>query len=120
MQKQNIFNDLKLRVSYGVTGNSSGIDAFNSQLLYGLQGQFYNAGVWDNAIVPAQANNPDLKWEEVSTVNIGLDFTILKNKLSGSIDYYQKKTTDMLFPISRICFTCSGRKYCSEWRRFRK
>lgn len=99
MQQQDIFNDLKLRVSYGVTGNSGGIDAFNSQLLYRLQGQFYNAGVWDNAIVPAQANNPDLKWEEVSTVNIGLDFTILKNKLSGSIDYYQKKTTDMLFPI---------------------
>lgn len=100
MQKQNLFNDLKLRLSYGVSGNSGGVGPYNAQLLYGLQGTYYNAGVFDNAIVPAQANNPDLQWEEVKTTNVGFDFTILKNKLSGSIDWYKKETTDMIFPIS--------------------
>lgn len=100
MQNQNLFNDLKLRVSYGVSGNSAGVGPYNAQLLYGLQGTYYNGGVFDNAIVPAQANNPDLQWEEVTTKNVGLDFTILKSKLSGSIDWYKKETTDMIFPIS--------------------
>lgn len=100
MADQKVFDDLKLRLSYGVTGNSGGINAYNSQLLYGLQGQYYNGGVFDNAIVPSQANNPDLKWEEVATTNIGVDFTILKNKLSGSVDLYKKKTSDMLFFIT--------------------
>jgi TonB-dependent starch-binding outer membrane protein SusC len=100
MQSQNLFNDLKLRVSYGVSGNSAGVGPYNAQLLYGLQGTYYNGGIFDNAIVPAQANNPDLQWEEVTTKNVGLDFTILKSKLSGSIDWYKKETTDMIFPIS--------------------
>jgi iron complex outermembrane receptor protein len=100
MQGQNLFNDLKLRVSYGVSGNSGGVGPYNAQLLYGLQGTYYNGGIFDNAIVPAQANNPDLQWEEVTTKNVGLDFTILKSKLSGSIDWYKKETTDMIFPIS--------------------
>ena len=95
-----LINDLKLRASYGVSGNSGGVNAYNSQLIYGLQGTYYNAGVFDNAIVPSQANNPDLKWEEVATTNLGLDFTILNNKISGSIDWYKKKTSDMIFPIS--------------------
>ena len=100
MQNQNLFSDLKLRVSYGVSGNSGGVGPYNAQLLYGLQGTYYNGGVFDNAIVPAQANNPDLQWEEVTTKNVGLDFTILKSKLNGSIDWYKKETTDMIFPIS--------------------
>ena len=100
MDGQNLFDDLKLRASYGVSGNSGGVGPYNAQLLYGLQGTYYNAGVFDNAIVPAQANNPDLRWEEIKTINTGLDFTILKNKLSGSFDWYKKKTTDMIFPIA--------------------
>lgn len=100
MKSQQLFNDLKLRVSYGVSGNSAGVGPYNSQLIYGLRGTYYNAGVFDNAIVPAQASNPDLQWEELTTTNAGIDFTILKNKLSGSIDWYKKRTTDMLFGIS--------------------
>ncbi len=100
MQNQKLFSDLKLRASYGVSGNSAGIDAYNSQLIYKLLGTYYNAGVFDNAIVPAQGSNPDLQWEEITTINAGLDFTILKNKLTGSIDWYKKRTTDMIFPIA--------------------
>jgi len=100
MQKQNIFNDLKLRFSYGVTGNSGGIGAYTSKLIYGITGTYYNNGVQENAYGPIQGSNPDLQWEEVATTNVGLDFTILKNKISGSLDWYSKKTTDMLFNYS--------------------
>ena len=99
MQGQRLFDDLKVRLSYGVSGNSAGVGPYNAQLLYGLQGTYYNAGVFDNAIVPAQANNPDLQWEEVTTSNVGIDFAILNSKLTGSIDWYKKETTDMIFPI---------------------
>jgi TonB-dependent starch-binding outer membrane protein SusC len=100
MSNVKLINDLKIRASYGVSGNSGGVNAYNSQLIYGLQGTYYNAGVFDNAIVPSQANNPDLKWEEVATTNLGIDFAILNNKITGSIDWYKKKTSDMIFPIS--------------------
>jgi len=100
MKKQDFVSDLKLRLSYGVSGNSGGVGPYNSQLIYGLRGTYYNNGVFDNAIVPAQSSNPDLKWEEIATFNAGLDFTIWKSKLSGTLDFYQKKTTDMLFGIS--------------------
>lgn len=97
MQNQKIFNDLKLRFSYGVTGNSGGIGAYTSKLIYGITGTYYNNGVQENAYGPIQGSNPDLQWEEVATTNVGLDFTILKNKISGSLDWYNKNTTDMLF-----------------------
>ncbi|MBL7739949.1 MAG: TonB-dependent receptor [Chitinophagaceae bacterium] len=97
MKDQNIFNDLKLRFSYGVTGNSGGIGAYTSKLIYGITGTYYNNGVQDNAYGPIQGSNPDLQWEEVATTNVGIDFTILRNKLSGSLDWYNKNTTNMLF-----------------------
>ncbi|MEO8404095.1 MAG: SusC/RagA family TonB-linked outer membrane protein, partial [Chitinophagaceae bacterium] len=97
MEGQSIFNELKLRASYGVAGNSQGIGAFTSKLVYGITGTYYNNGVQDAAYGPVQGSNPDLKWEKTATINIGLDFTILKNKISGSLDWYDKKTTGMLF-----------------------
>jgi len=97
MQDQKIFNDLKLRFSYGVTGNSGGIGAYTSKLVYGITGTYYNNGVQENAYGPIQGSNPDLQWEEVATTNVGLDFTIFNNKISGTLDWYNKNTTDMLF-----------------------
>ena len=97
MDNQKIFSDLKLRGSYGVTGNSQGIGAFTSKLVYGISGTYYNNGVQAAAYGPIQGSNPDLQWEKTATTNIGLDFSILKGKLSGSIDWYNKNTTGMLF-----------------------
>ncbi|MBO9660394.1 MAG: SusC/RagA family TonB-linked outer membrane protein, partial [Chitinophagaceae bacterium] len=76
------------------------VGPYNSQLIYGLRGTYYNAGVFDNAIVPAQANNPNLQWEELSTLNAGADFALLNNRLTGSFDWYKKRTTNMLFGVS--------------------
>ena len=97
MKNQSVFSDLKLRASYGVTGNSGGIGAYTSKLIYGITGTYYNNGVQAAAYGPIQGSNPDLKWEEVATTNIGLDFGILKGKVTGSIDWYNKNTTGMLF-----------------------
>jgi iron complex outermembrane receptor protein len=100
MDNQKIFSDLKLRVSYGVTGNSEGIGPFNSKLVYGITGTYYNNGILDNAYGPLQGANPDLRWEKTSTSNIGVDFSLFKGILSGSIDVYEKLTKDMLFQYS--------------------
>ncbi len=97
METQNIFSDLKLRASYGVTGNSEGIGPFNSKLVYGITGTYYNNGILDNAYGPLQGANPDLRWEKTSLSNIGIDFALFKGILSGSIDVYEKLTNDMLF-----------------------
>ena len=100
MENQNIFSDLKLRASYGVTGNSEGIGPFNAKLVYGITGSYYNNGILDNSYGPLQGANPDLRWEKTSLSNIGIDFAIFKGILSGSIDVYEKLTKDMLFQYS--------------------
>ncbi|WP_163407277.1 SusC/RagA family TonB-linked outer membrane protein [Flavobacterium ajazii] len=100
MKNQGIFTDLKLRASYGETGNSSGFNAYTAQFISGSLGTFYYNGQQIGAYGPNQAANPDLKWEKTATANIGLDFTILKGRVSGSVDLYDKKTTDMIFNYS--------------------
>ncbi len=97
MQNQGFFSDLKLRGSWGVTGNSSGFNAYTAQFISGSLGTFYYNGLQIGAYGPNQAANPDLKWEKTATANIGLDFSILKGKVTGSVDVYDKKTTDMIF-----------------------
>ena len=97
MKGQNLFSDLKLRASYGITGNAFGVGPYDAQFIMGTQGTYYYNGSNLAALGATIAANPDLQWEEVATTNIGLDFTILKGKLGGSVDVYQKKTTEMIF-----------------------
>ncbi|MRX69763.1 iron complex outermembrane recepter protein [Flavobacterium resistens] len=100
MANQEIFTDLKLRASWGQTGNSSGFNAYTAQFISGSLGTFYYNGQQVGAYGPNQAANPDLNWEKTATANIGLDFTVLKGKLSGSVEVYDKKTTDMIYNYS--------------------
>jgi iron complex outermembrane receptor protein len=97
MQDQKLFSDLKFRASYGVTGNSSGFNAYTAQFISGSLGTFYYNGQQIGAYGPNQAANPDLKWEKTATTNIGVDFAILNGKVTASVDLYDKKTTDMIF-----------------------
>jgi TonB-dependent starch-binding outer membrane protein SusC len=82
--------DLKLRASWGITGNQD-FPAGASQLLYTLSSG--NPATFQQA----QIANPNLKWESTTTFNVGLDFSIL-GKINGSIDYFNKATKDILFP----------------------
>ena len=102
MADQKIFDELKIRAGYGVSGNSLGFDAFTSIVRYGSSGRFYYNGNYITGLLPVQNENPDLKWESTAMTNIGLDFSVLKNKISGSIDYYVKNTSDLIYsyPVS--------------------
>jgi iron complex outermembrane receptor protein len=100
MKSQTLFDDLKLRVGYGQTGNAIGFNPYTPLILYGSTGKFYYNGSYTNAIGPTQNPNPNLKWETTGTLNGGIDFSILKGRLSGSVDLYNKKTTDMIFTVA--------------------
>lgn len=98
MKKFHRLDDLKLRVGYGVSGNSLGFDAFTAILRYGATGWFTNSAGNQVHTLGAVANaNPDLKWEKTAMFNIGMDFSILKNRLSGTIEWYDKNTKDLIY-----------------------
>ncbi|MBO9203850.1 MULTISPECIES: SusC/RagA family TonB-linked outer membrane protein [Niastella] len=96
MQHQQVIEDLKLRVGYGVTGNPPSI-AFLSQALLGFGSYIYNNGGWIQVLEPATNPNPSIKWEEKHESNFGLDFSLLKGRLSGNIDYYIRKIKGLLY-----------------------
>ncbi|MFT4204441.1 MAG: SusC/RagA family TonB-linked outer membrane protein [Chitinophagaceae bacterium] len=97
MDNLSIFSDLKLRVSYGQTGNAFGFGAYTAKQLYNSYGTYYNNAVYETAIGATQGSNPDLKWEITSTSNLGLDFGLFRGKITGSLDIYEKITTNMIF-----------------------
>lgn len=97
LAESDVVNDLKLRVGYGVVGNQDGINPYNSIALYGRGDEFFDNGVWRNTYTSKQNANPLLKWEETASLNFGVDFSLYSDRVSGSVDYYVKKTSDMLF-----------------------
>jgi iron complex outermembrane receptor protein len=106
MDNVRLFDDLKLRVGYGVTGNSLGFDPLIAQVQYGITGRAYTNGSVLDGIGPTQNPNPDLQWESTATTNIGADFSLLKGLLSGSLDYYIKTTSNLIwsYPVSATQF----------------
>lgn len=88
MQDISWISDLKLRASSGKLGNQSGLRDYNSLAIYNPLGTLLRYG------------NPDLKWETTNQNNIGLDLSMLKNKISISVDYFKKTTSDLLLPLS--------------------
>ncbi len=94
-------NQLKVRLSYGVTGNQS-INPYSTFSMYGSSESLYYAdgsGNTERAFSVTNLSNNSLKWEKTASWNVGLDFSLLKSRLSGTLDIYQKKTSDLL--ISR-------------------
>jgi iron complex outermembrane receptor protein len=93
------FNNLKLRLGWGKTGNQdfpsgAALDRFRFT---------------EQSIVQDNVGNPDLKWEETSTVNLGLDFAILDYRVSGSVDYFRRNTSNLLFNFPTIQPAPAGR-----------
>ncbi|MGQ1948255.1 SusC/RagA family TonB-linked outer membrane protein [Geofilum sp. OHC36d9] len=98
----NVFDDLKFRIGYGVSGNSLGFDAYTAIQTYGASGWFSytdkNGNILDYRTLAATSNaNPDLKWERTSMLNIGMDFGFLKNRITGTLEYYDKGTEDLIY-----------------------
>ena len=96
MKNVSWLEELKLRAGYGVTGNQD-FDNYRSLFLMATSGLFYSNGKWYNTYVPASNANPDLGWEKKSEFNIGIDWSVLKGRLGGTIDYYYRLTTDLLY-----------------------
>lgn len=89
-------NNLKLRAGYGVTGNSGFANYASLVTLSGGGIYLFPTNEYLQTYGPSRNPNPDLRWEKKQETNIGLDFTILNNKLTGSIDVYKRKTKDLL------------------------
>jgi iron complex outermembrane receptor protein len=90
-------SDLKIRAGYGITGNQDGLQPYKSLELYEAKGTYYNNGDLSTAFRVAQNANPNLKWEETAMLNVGLDFSLFNGRVGGTIEWYDKKTSDMLY-----------------------
>lgn len=90
-------SDLKLRVGYGITGNQDGLKPYKSLELYQAYGTYYNGEGSATAFRITQNANPNLKWEQTAMFNVGLDFQLFNGRFGGTIEYYDKKTSDMLY-----------------------
>ena len=96
MEDLSFINNLKLRAGFGITGVIPN-DSYQSLTRLKYEDNFYNDGEWVKGLVPASNPNPNLRWEKSREVNIGFDYSILDNRISGSVDVYDKKTTDLLW-----------------------
>jgi iron complex outermembrane receptor protein len=100
MKDQKIFSTLKLRAGYGVTGNQQGLGPQRSLQLVGASGIAYFGGEPITNFVITQNANADLQWETKNQTNVGIDFGILNNKLTGTIEAYTSTTKNLLFNYS--------------------
>jgi len=92
-------NSLKLRASYGVTGNQPG-SSYISLQRFTRTGNFFYNGAFGPSYGPQSNPNPDLKWETKAEIDFGFDFSMLNNKLSGTFDYYNRTTTDLILGVN--------------------
>lgn len=97
MRNQKIFDNLKLRAGYGISGNAMGFDVYSSYNTYGASGTFVYDGKTYRTYAATKNANPDLKWESTGMLNVGLDFAFLKGRLNGTIEVYNKKTKDLIW-----------------------
>jgi len=96
-------NDLKIRGSVGWSSKDANSDYYGAQAEYGLiTGASYNGNSY---LSMSQPGNTDLDWEKTVTYDLGLDATLLNRRIDLTLDYYYKKTTDMLFPSDVPAYT---------------
>ena len=91
-----IFQSLKPRISYGVTGRSD-FNAYQSIATYSGYSAYLIDGQWINGYAPSLNANPDLAWEKSKAFNIGLDCVTLNIRLRGSIEYFDRRSEDLLY-----------------------
>jgi iron complex outermembrane receptor protein len=102
MKNQNLLSDLKLRLGYGITGQQNlgtGDYPYMAKYQYSKPGANYYWGDEKVQLIRPNAYDSELKWEETTTYNIGLDYGFLGNRISGAVDLYYRKTNDMLNEI---------------------
>lgn len=106
MQNQDVFSYLKLRASYGELGNNGGIGSFPYQFVF--QGANPNGIVLSpvegnpSILPPTTLPDPALQWEKTASTNFGVDFDMFNGALSGSVDYYNKESIDLLYNVPAV------------------
>ena len=98
MKQLDWLSNLKLRLSYGVTGNNS-VGNYATQLTVGGPVYYPFGSTYAQGNYPSGIVDKDLKWEKAHEVNVGLDFGFLNDRIRGSIDFYNKKSTDLLYNV---------------------
>ena len=108
MDNLSLLSTLKIKAGYGVTGTEPQ-NMYMSQNTLSIGDYVYYNGAWMKIIRPNSNHNPDLKWELKKETNIGLEFGLFNNRLSGDINYYYRKSTDLLWnytvPVPPFMFT---------------
>lgn len=107
MKQQHVFDNLKLRMGYGVSGNALGFGAYSAVSTYGSQGSVftYQGNSWAT-LGATKLANPDLKWETTGMFNVGIDYALWRNRINGSLEFYHKKTRDLIwnYPVSEVIY----------------
>lgn len=96
MEDLDVINELKFRVGYGITGNQ-GIDEYQSLVLLSTGGVYPQDGTYYQTYGAANNPNPDLKWEQKAELNVGIDFGLLNRRITGSLDFFNRNTKDLLY-----------------------
>lgn len=97
-QNLTAISDLKLRLSYGVTGNT-GLSPYQTLFALTPINTVYNDQLYVGQLTGAQLTNPNLKWESTGQFNAGVDIAVLRNRFSLTFDYYRKNTRDLLATV---------------------
>ena len=92
-------NELKLRVGYGVTGNNDFGSGYTVRT-YKANDMYPTNGIWQPGYGSTRNINPDLKWEEKTELNLGIDYGFFNNRIYGKFDWYKRKVNDMLFEVA--------------------
>lgn len=103
LKNSKVISDLKLRGSYGITGQQDGIGIYSYLNVYNISDgeAMYQFGDEFYSMYRPASYNPKLRWEQTATTNLGLDFGFINNRITGSIDVYQKKTKDLLNRVAQ-------------------
>lgn len=89
--------DLKLRMSYGLTGNQENLEPYSYKTLYSPSGNYLLNGNVGTSFGVTQEGNPDLKWEVRKSFNVGMDFSLWHDRINGMVDFFRDNTSDMLY-----------------------
>ena len=107
MKAQSLFSNLKLRMGYGVSGNALGFGAYSAVSTYGSTGSYFQSnGSTYVSLGATKLANKSLKWETTGMFNIGLDYAIIGGRINGSLEFYHKKTKDLIwsYPVSSFVY----------------
>ncbi|WP_237072953.1 SusC/RagA family TonB-linked outer membrane protein [Hoylesella enoeca] len=99
MKKVKVLNNLKLRLGWGQIGNEGSVDAYSYATFASAGSNYLFGGTFAPGFSFNSTGNPELKWEKTTTTNIGLDFGFFNSKLSGTIEFFNKVTSDMLLRV---------------------